>query len=325
MSFLVLLGTLGQAQSITILKRVPLAAEVRGAAQSGDGRVFTWGRGLTRWTIPAMQAELLADGEFGEGGCLVDLDNDGKPEFVAKEGSGLGKLTWRRAPYKVAVVIDDEIDTHDCIAATLFGRKGVLVVQRYMQVRFYERSASGVWKQREIYSIYTPSQQAGLLLRDVDEDGRVDIVCGNYWIQSPAEFSLPWRIFAINTYFDQSLSAMLVHCFIEKGFIKDDLFVAQAHMQNAKAALFHKPADPRQLWTEKRLDLVMHRAHAAAVLHGLLFFAENNGSASRTFVLEGNKPRKILDGIDTLQLLAAGNAMLSVGPRELALWRYRRK
>ena len=89
------------------------------------------------------------------------------------------------ALFKEPVVIDDEFDTHDCMEATLFGRKGVLVIQRYMQVRFYERADKSPGRIREIYSIYTPSQQTGLSLRDIDGDGRVDIVCGNYWIQSP--------------------------------------------------------------------------------------------------------------------------------------------
>ena len=44
------------------------------------------------------------------------------------------------------------------------------------------------WPYREIYSIYTPSQQTGLSMRDIDGDGRIDILCGNYWIQSPERF-----------------------------------------------------------------------------------------------------------------------------------------
>ena len=36
-----------------------------------------------------------------------------------------------------------------------------------------------------VYSFYTPSRQAGLLLADVDGDGLTDIFAGNYWIRSP--------------------------------------------------------------------------------------------------------------------------------------------
>ncbi len=262
----------------------------------------------------------MAPGDFGEGGCLVDLDGDGAQEFVGKEGPGLGKLTWRKPPYKTPVVIDDEFDTHDCLEATLFGRKGVLVIQRYMQVRFYERAAKSPWPYREIYSIYTPSRQTGLLLRDIDRDGRIDIVCGNYWIRSPERFDLAWRIFAINTWFEEPLSATLAHA-----FVGDDLFVAQAHMAEARAAFFRRPTDTKLLWPEERIKIPLHRVHAVAVMDGSLFFAENNGAASRTFVMRNGVPEKILDGVDTLTLVQAKESVVSVGPRELVLWRYRRK
>jgi len=282
---------------------------------------LTWGDGLHAWTISDLKRRELTPGAFGEGGCLVDLDGDGAQEFVGKEGDpGLGKLTWRKPPFTEAVVIDDEFDTHDCIEATLFGRKGVLVIQRHMQVRFYERGAKSPWPFREIYSIYTPSMQTGLLLRDIDRDGRLDIVCGNYWIQSPERFDLAWHIFAINTRFEEQRSATLTHA-----FLGDDLFAAQAHMADARAALFRRTEDTKLLWTEKRIDIPLHRVHAVAVVDKTLFVAENNGATSRTFVVRGGVPMKILDGVDTLKFVDVKRGVLSVGPSELVLWRYRRK
>ena len=37
------------------------------------------------------------------------------------------------------------------------------------------------------------------LWMDVDGDDRVEFLRGNYWIQTPNEFDLPWRIFAIHS------------------------------------------------------------------------------------------------------------------------------
>ena len=135
-------------------------------------------------------------------------------------------------------MIDSEIEMHDCIEADLFGRRGVLMIQRYMQVRFYERPAQPgeTWKIREIYSIYTPSQQAGLALHDVDRDGHPDIYCGNYWIRSPSAFELPWRLFAIDTYSELPLSAMLR--LAKSG---EDLAVSQAHLEAGRVTWFEKP------------------------------------------------------------------------------------
>jgi hypothetical protein len=167
---------------------------------------------------------------------LVDLDSDGKQELIAKEDAGLGRLTWRRPPSYEPEVIDSQFDTHDCIEATLFGRKGVLVIQRYMQVRFLRAYRQGQMAARDIYSIYTPSQQTGLSLRDVNGDGRTDILCGNYWIQSPERFDLSWHIFAINLWYEDPDSAMLAH-----ETVGDRLFVAQGHRANARVRCSTNP------------------------------------------------------------------------------------
>src|SRR4051812_48916916 len=261
--FLVLSLGSCEAQFVRTIRRVGAPGAIRGAALSLEGNIVTWGNQLLLWSVPLGKPRLLADGNFGEGGCLVDLDGDGVQEFIGKEGSGLGKLVWRKPPDWQPVVIDDEFESHDCLEATLFGRKGVLVIQRYMQVRFYEHALAKTWPYREIYSIYTPSQQTGLSLRDVNGDGRIDIVCGNYWIQSPERFELPWHIFAINTWFEQPPSAMLAHA-----FVGDALFIAQGHTEDARAAIFRKPADPHQLWQESRLPGDFHRVHAVTTTNG---------------------------------------------------------
>jgi hypothetical protein len=316
----VLILSAAEGQTLTILKRVPAAGELRGAAKARDGRIISWGDGLYAWTLPSLTPRLLASGTFGEGGCLVDLDGDGRQEFVSVEGTGLGKLTWRRPSDWKPVMIDDEFETHDCLEATLLGRKGVLVIQRYMQVRFYEKSDSSPWPHREIYSIYTPSQQTGLSLRDIDGDGRVDILCGNYWIRSPERFELPWHIFAINTYFEQPLSAMLAHA-ITGG----RLFVAQAHLQDGRVALLEKPEDPKKLWKETRVEGSFHRVHAVAAMDGSLLFGENNGAASRLFALRGDRAEKISEGVALLNIIPRREGLIGVGPHEVVLWRYRRK
>ena len=308
------------AQSAVVLERENSASPIRGAALTTDGRILTWGEQLQVWTRPDLQSRVLATSSFGEGGCLTDLDGDGLQEFVGKEGPGLGKLTWRKPPDWKPVIIDDEFETHDCMETTLFGRKGVLVVQRYMQVRFYERGEGKRWPYREIYSVYTPSQQTGLSIRDIDRDGRVDIVCGNYWIRSPESFELPWHIFAINTYSELPQSAMLAHA-----FLGNRLLVAQGHMPDARVTLFTMPDDPRQLWKETRIEGRFHRVHALAVWNGTLIFGENNGALSRIFAIKDVQATEIAKGIDSVQLLATKDGVISVGPHELVLWRYDRR
>ena len=48
--------------------------------------------------VPSLKPQLLAPGDFGEGGCLVDLDGDGPQEFVSVEGTGSGRLRGADRP-----------------------------------------------------------------------------------------------------------------------------------------------------------------------------------------------------------------------------------
>ena len=125
-----------------------------------------------------------------EGGCLFDADGDGQPDLVASEP---GALVWFRFPDGARHVIDTGADSPDIIPAVLLGRRGVLLIHKHAQVRFYEpgRDPAAPWHATDLYSIYTPSWQGGLRLADIDRDGRTDILCGNYWIRSPERWELP--------------------------------------------------------------------------------------------------------------------------------------
>jgi hypothetical protein len=319
---LALVSAVAEGAALQVVERIPSSGEIRGAARSRDGRLFTWGDSLRVRDAHLKSVRTLARGPFAEGGCLVDLDGDGKEEFVGQEGLGLGPLTWRKAPAWKPIVLEKETDTHDCIEATLFGRKGVLAIHRHTQVRFYELPAdlSKPWEVREVYSIYTPSQQSGLSLRDVDGDGRTDILCGNYWIQSPASFELPWHIFAINTWFEASRSALLQHATVGQ-----DLIMVQAHMSPSRVAIFRKPSDVRQLWNASPIEGEFHNVHAIAQAEGGVFVAENNGRASRIFEVTGNKVIELAAGSPSLGLFPTPEALISVGPHEIVVWVQRRK
>src|SRR5512133_994098 len=173
LALLLIVGTAlgGAAQP---LRQVTVKNEViRGGALDRSGRsLFTWGDKLRRWDTSTLGSQVLASGNFGEGGCLADVNADGRIDLGVYEGPALGELVWFEAPHWTRHIIDGEIEMHDCMAATLFARPGVLMVQRYMQVRFYEppRPSEDRWRARDIYSFYTPSREAGLLMADIDGD-----------------------------------------------------------------------------------------------------------------------------------------------------------
>lgn len=305
------------------------SSEIQGAAFAG-GQLATWGRELNFWSLPDLVPKQIAGGPFAEGGCLVDFDKDGRSEFVGVSGEPLGDLLYLAPPHYRGERIDTEVEMHDCIAATLFGRRGLLMIQRHMQVRFYERLAAGRWVYREIYSFYTASQQSGLVLDDVDGDGRIDIFCGNYWIKSPERFDLPWRLYAINLQHQTPLDAM-------SRFLRlpdRRLVVAQTHQKPALVTIFTQPRDPKQLWLSEPIGtgLALSAVHAMApmelherLIAASVILAENNGSRSRHFRWEAPGTITTMPELGpAIEIFrTSGGAFVSVAPQRITIWKWK--
>ncbi len=146
------------------------------------------------------------------------------------------------------LVIDREVQTRECYWMTILGRRGVVVIPFGMQVRLYAApgEAGGTWTPRDLYSFYTASWQGGLRQADVDGDGHPDLFCGNYWIQSPPEFDLPWRLYAINAFHEHPLSASA-----QLHWDGTRLLWVESRRPRGRVIWFRPPADRKQLWIEE--------------------------------------------------------------------------
>ncbi len=299
---------------------VPEGEQIMGATLAGD-KLITWGHRLLEWSLPGGRMRVLAPemGDAGPAGCFLGED------LLLVEG---GSLVRRGAPSWEAHRIASEIETPDLLPAVLFGRRGVLLVQKHAQVRFYQvpAHAGEPWPVRDIYSFYTPSREAGLLVRDVDGDGLSDILCGNYWIRSPERYELPWRLFAINTYNEGSESAN-----VRLAFADERLVVSQGEMVEARLALFEKPSDPKRQWIERRLEggLRLQRPRALAAgdfdADGRtdIVAGENAGSDSRLFLFgsaSNFSAREIGRGAPMHTAFATQGGALTIGTGSITLW-----
>jgi hypothetical protein len=291
--------------------------EITGAALHA-GALVTWGDQIIEWHLPTLRPRTLAASHVqrGEGGCIVEF-GAGAWGIVTQEGTPFGDLVLRRAPGFVPEKMDTNVQMHDCAQATLVGQRGIVVVHRFAQVRFYRapETPGNAWPYREIYSIYTPSRQGGLLITDIDGDGSDDIVVGNYWMRSPPDVATPWREFALDTWSETPDSAIMNFARMGR-----DLIIAQAQMPDARVSHLSPPADITQLWNELRLsgDLHLRYPHAIVIDRDDLIVAENGGPGSRVFLFRDSAPPELIATTEGVQnAFVVNGRVLAVGAHSI--------
>ena len=246
-----------------------LGARIRGAEVHG-GTLITWGERIVSRDLPSGTPHVLrgTGTPLAEGGCLTDVDGDGRLDLVVNESGPEQALVWLQAPRWTRHVIDTGIDAPDIVPATLFGRRGVLLIQKRIQIRFYQTPADPArrWPSQDVYSVYTPSWQGGLRIAQIDGEGQPDLLCGNYWVRAPAAFDLPWHLFAINTWTENEKSGMMRLVYADLfGSGSPVLLAAQRAMEHARLAWFAKPADPKLIWEEHRLETGLDLSEPASL------------------------------------------------------------
>lgn len=223
--------------------------------------------------------------------------------FVLQSGNDL--LWWHDGRTEL-------IDTHaavvDMAEMTLLGRRGLLVIHRGMQLRFYERPVEADrWPYSEIYSFYTASEQGGLLQRDVDGNGTPDLICGNYWVKSPREFELPWQLFAINLFHKHPLAASA-----RLAWLNGRLLWLESKRPQARAVWFTPPANPREQWVGEPLGIDLNFPRAVLVRGDTVWIGENNGADSR--LIEWPSGKTIRRGTPLHTLIATPEGIAGIGP-----------
>ncbi|MBI4892728.1 MAG: hypothetical protein HY821_19040 [Acidobacteria bacterium] len=285
--------------------------EIRGAAVlHSPQRIVTWGDRLLEWDLSGGRPRVLSGkAGFGPGGCAADVDGDGREDLLVQEKPGLGALLWLKAPRWTARAVEAETDFQDCLPFTLGGRRGVLLPHLHAQLRLYLFPG---FESKELYSIYTASEQEGLLAHDVDGDGLEDLFLGNYWVRNPGALDVAWRLFAINLFQDTPKAARAAFALWRNG----KLFWAESAARQARIAVFTPPQDVKQLWLEQRLAPLDEPKALAAVAEGVLI-GHADGVVLEEPAEGGWRRTEIARGFAVLKLFAVDGAVWAVTPSEV--------
>jgi hypothetical protein len=315
-------------------------AEIRGAAliQHPHPGILSWGTELKFWPLSGGSPVVLKQTkDFGPGGCVADVDGDGRDDLIVQERVGIGPLLWLRAPRWEPHVIERETEFRDCLPFEFGGHKGVLVPHFNAQLRLYEypKQADDKWAYSEIYSIYTASRQGGLVAFDVDGDGLTDLFIGTYWMRNPGKWDLPWRLFNMNTFFDKPDSALARQAIYQRpGRAKPDLLWAESEGAPARFALLERPDDETKAWPARMIEPAPDHPRALLVLEAepgdwppVVVGAQDGVRLYRAEKGEWSMA-KLWSGAPVLALFRVQGALLAVTPERverLSLPAYRRR
>jgi hypothetical protein len=229
-----------------------LAAQILGAAllDGASPKVWTWGDAVREWPLDGGPPRVLAARSTGPGGCV-----DSRGRLYVMERPGPSRLIRVRPQAWNPEVIENETEFDSCLPLELNGRRGVVLTHLFSQVRFYQEPR---WNYEELYSIYTASQQGGLLAHDVNGDGRQDLFVGNYWLRNSGRRGVPWRLFAVNVWHEGPATARAALAWTGDALV-------WAETAGSRVALFRPPGDDRELWREERIPVEFDQPRAVAV------------------------------------------------------------
>jgi hypothetical protein len=113
---------------------------VRFAGAALDKRVIAaWGDGAVWLNLVDRSTRTVpGTGRWTEAGALADVDGDGRADLVLDQAGDTPQLVWLHAPEWTRHVIAGGVDTRDVLPASLLGHRGVVVIHKQIQVRFYE-------------------------------------------------------------------------------------------------------------------------------------------------------------------------------------------
>jgi hypothetical protein len=213
----------------------------------GDVRWYEF-RGRDGWKLHTIGEESPSD----VGGAVLDVDRDGRLDFVAggawyRQPERPRSGPWPRIPFDAALR-----GVHDVVVADLTGdgREEVLTMSDRNDLRYYvipAENTDGPWPMRKI----ADSVHAGISAGDLDGDGDVDVVRSEVWLENLGRGEtwrehkfcpIPWADRKeVGFYYRAARSC--VADMNDDG--RNDIVLTEAEFSGARVAWFEAPKNPR--------------------------------------------------------------------------------
>jgi len=243
-------------------------------------------------------------GRYNNGACVIDVNGDEIDELIVartvnKSGTNLlwfeeipGQQRWTE--HLIGYIADEggEPGIHDIMP---FKTKesdrwvsGVACLVNRRRLFWFQipDNITHPWIQHFIADLRdngAEAPQSGLVPGDINNDGQLDLVCGNYWIECPTNTTTePWQVHRYSNWDKRSTPVFSeVPAWVKDqpfggmnqldlgdidGDGKLDIVATDAEIPDARVGVFCRDLfDPRELWKETVIDSGLYCLHNLVV------------------------------------------------------------
>jgi len=283
-----------------------LANLVYRKGSNGD-KFVGWGRTpMTEWPVGSASKRQVLPSDpnkrYSNGGCAMDIDGDGVDEIITACGSmanlSNASLMWFKEVEGQKYWEEHEIASiwpggytapHDVVPyiKTISGKtfKAVLVNKARHELHLFvvPESPEDKWA-HYLVGKFPVRNQSGITLADINNDGNVDIVSGNFWIEAPDDpTQVPWNFHRFCTWDDNGnyrwggMNKHGVADFDGDGLL--DIVASEAETADGRLSLFVRTSkDGTGLWKEIPLESGLKVPHSLVV-------ADFNNDGKQDFIV----------------------------------------
>ena len=257
-------------------------------------KLVGWGRTpMTEWPVGSSSKKQVvpenADHRYSNGGCAMDLDDDGEDEIIVARGAMANlsntSLMWfdpredefweeytiaslweggYTAPHDIKPYVFENNEGEN--VKTILANKS----RRELYMFVVPDDPREKWQSKLIGNFPIPDQ-SGLEIMDINQDGRQDIISGIYWLEAPADpVKGDWKFHQYGTWDEAGrrwggMNQHGIADFDDDGAL--EIVASEAEIPDARLSLFDADSQqPEQKWLEVPLDSGLDAPHSLVVL-----------------------------------------------------------